>query len=251
MTEHFTSLPQQPDFKDSGTNFPKFSGKVTSEQLSLNGSVKSNGIASPLVENLSMTVPKQLDFDASAAIEETVDDEEPAEPLLKINGSIRSLHKRQSTNDSIKKEAALTDDPVKLVSNCSTLDGPINNGALPLVESFTEDLATDETSSLLQKSQEYTDLTTFEEQELLESLTHPKPRRRSLDASLPLPKLRFSVSAAIVLAVAVLCFCVSCDGEFVYDDKRAILKNKDLLPETPLSELFQNDFWGKKLTNET
>ena len=71
------------------------------------------------------------------------------------------------------------------------------------------------------------------------------------ERAIPIPKLWFSTAAAVVFAVSVLCFCVSYDGDFVYDDKRAIVYNKDLLPETPLSDLLIHDFWGEDLLSET
>lgn len=86
---------------------------------------------------------------------------------------------------------------------------------------------------------------------LLESPTQPVPKRPNPEDFLPIPKLRFSVAAAVVFIISVLCFCVSYDGDFVFDDNEAILGNNDLLPETPLSNLFINDFWGNKLDSKT
>ena len=68
---------------------------------------------------------------------------------------------------------------------------------------------------------------------------------------LPIPRLKFPLAATIVFIVSIICFGVSYDGDFVFDDSEAILGNKDLLPETPISNLFANDFWGKKLTSKT
>ncbi|XP_046569600.1 protein O-mannosyl-transferase TMTC4-like [Haliotis rubra] len=67
------------------------------------------------------------------------------------------------------------------------------------------------------------------------------------DDVLPVPKLRFSVASVLVFCLAVLCFANSYDGDFVLDDYVAVLYNKDLLPETPLSAIFAHDFWGNKL----
>ena len=77
------------------------------------------------------------------------------------------------------------------------------------------------------------------------------PKRPNPENYLPIPKLRFSIAAAVVFVISVLCFCVSYDGDFVFDDSEAITGNKDLLPETPLSNLFINDFWGNKLDSKT
>ncbi|XP_046569589.1 protein O-mannosyl-transferase TMTC4-like [Haliotis rubra] len=69
------------------------------------------------------------------------------------------------------------------------------------------------------------------------------------DDVLPVPKLSFSVASVLVFCLAVLCFANSHDGEFLFDDLSAVTRNKDLLPETPLSHLFAHDFWGNKLDN--
>ncbi|CAL1527207.1 unnamed protein product [Lymnaea stagnalis] len=48
---------------------------------------------------------------------------------------------------------------------------------------------------------------------------------------------------------SVLLYLNTLDANFAYDDSRAILKNPDLLPETPLWNLIYNDFWGTPLTH--
>ncbi|KAG7467091.1 hypothetical protein MATL_G00149650 [Megalops atlanticus] len=50
---------------------------------------------------------------------------------------------------------------------------------------------------------------------------------------------------------ALLCFMNSYDGEFVFDDSEAIINNKDLKPETPLNNIWRNDFWGSNLSSNT
>ncbi|CAG9863206.1 unnamed protein product [Phyllotreta striolata] len=47
---------------------------------------------------------------------------------------------------------------------------------------------------------------------------------------------------------AFLCYCNTLYGSFVFDDNEAILKNKDVLPHTPLMNIFKNDFWGTDIT---
>ena len=76
-------------------------------------------------------------------------------------------------------------------------------------------------------------------------------RRKNIDDCLPMPKLTFSAAAAVVFVLSALCFCVSYDGEFLFDDVRAIMENRDVLPETPLSEVFRNDYWGQRMTSST
>ncbi|BFZ06499.1 hypothetical protein BsWGS_09538 [Bradybaena similaris] len=64
-------------------------------------------------------------------------------------------------------------------------------------------------------------------------------------------KVHFSqlIASLAVFTVAFVCFANSYDGEFVFDDAEAIENNKDLLPTTPVEDLLQHDFWGKKLSN--
>ncbi len=38
-------------------------------------------------------------------------------------------------------------------------------------------------------------------------------------------------------------------GEMLHDDIYAIKNNKDILPETPVSEVFVHDYWGRPLTD--
>ncbi|XP_041352924.1 protein O-mannosyl-transferase TMTC4-like [Gigantopelta aegis] len=77
------------------------------------------------------------------------------------------------------------------------------------------------------------------------------PESHDWDDCLPVPKLKFLPAAAIVFCLAVACFVNSYDGDFVFDDSEAILNNKDLLPETPVEQIFTHDFWGRKLDSKT
>ena len=47
-----------------------------------------------------------------------------------------------------------------------------------------------------------------------------------------------------IATVALVCYHNSLECGFVFDDISAIRDNKDLRPNTPLSNLFWNDFWG-------
>ncbi|XP_054716844.1 LOW QUALITY PROTEIN: protein O-mannosyl-transferase TMTC2-like [Uloborus diversus] len=52
-----------------------------------------------------------------------------------------------------------------------------------------------------------------------------------------------------VPVLALLLYWNTLDADFAYDDSRAIKTNQDLLPSTPLSRLFTDDFWGTPLTH--
>lgn len=80
----------------------------------------------------------------------------------------------------------------------------------------------------------------------------PEARKRpNPESFLPVPKLTFKQAAVIVFVISVLCFAISYDGDFVFDDSEAIVGNKDLQSQTPVADLFVNDFWGKKLDSKT
>jgi protein O-mannosyl-transferase len=50
-----------------------------------------------------------------------------------------------------------------------------------------------------------------------------------------------------VFLVAVLTFVGTFSHEFVYDDSVVIVDNADLRPETPLGQIFKNDYWGNPM----
>ena len=83
--------------------------------------------------------------------------------------------------------------------------------------------------------------------------THLDPDVKPLawDSHLPVPKLSFTTSAAVVFIAAILCFANSYDADFVFDDSEAILNNNDLKSETPIGTVFTHDFWGQKVTSNT
>ncbi|XP_053563785.1 protein O-mannosyl-transferase TMTC4 [Bombina bombina] len=53
----------------------------------------------------------------------------------------------------------------------------------------------------------------------------------------------------LVGLLAFVCFTNSYNGNFVFDDSEAIINNKDIRGETPLSDLWLHDFWGTKLSS--
>ncbi|XP_075910199.1 protein O-mannosyl-transferase TMTC4 isoform X2 [Petromyzon marinus] len=71
------------------------------------------------------------------------------------------------------------------------------------------------------------------------------------DAALPVPSMPPALARALAALTAALSFIVSYDGAFVFDDSEAVVGNKDLKPETPLSSLWIDDFWGGRLSSNT
>ncbi|XP_052089003.1 protein O-mannosyl-transferase TMTC2-like [Mytilus californianus] len=48
---------------------------------------------------------------------------------------------------------------------------------------------------------------------------------------------------------ALVLYLNTLTADFAYDDSRAILKNQDLLPDTPIINIIYDDFWGTPLTH--
>ncbi|KAK3583356.1 hypothetical protein CHS0354_038972 [Potamilus streckersoni] len=80
---------------------------------------------------------------------------------------------------------------------------------------------------------------------------HQQMLQKNPENFLPIPRLKFRSAAVLVFTVSVVCFCSSYDGNFVFDDSEAIVNNKDLLPESSITDLFYHDFWGNKLDSKT
>ncbi|XP_034719064.1 protein O-mannosyl-transferase TMTC1 [Etheostoma cragini] len=56
---------------------------------------------------------------------------------------------------------------------------------------------------------------------------------------------------AVLAALCVLCYGNSLHGELVHDDVWAIINNPDVRPDSSLRNLFSNDFWGKRMADNT
>lgn len=69
------------------------------------------------------------------------------------------------------------------------------------------------------------------------------------DDLLPIPELSFRQSAIIVSLLSLACFWRSQYAQFTFDDNSAILNNKDIRTNTPLWNIFENDFWGTKMSS--
>ncbi|KAG7455919.1 hypothetical protein MATL_G00246230 [Megalops atlanticus] len=55
----------------------------------------------------------------------------------------------------------------------------------------------------------------------------------------------------VLVLVCALCYSNSLRGEFVHDDVWAILNNPDVRPGSSLQNIFFNDFWGKRMADNT
>ncbi|XP_075612348.1 protein O-mannosyl-transferase TMTC1 [Balearica regulorum gibbericeps] len=60
-----------------------------------------------------------------------------------------------------------------------------------------------------------------------------------------------AVAAAVLAGLCALCYGNSLRGEFVHDDVWAIVNNPDVRAAAPVSAAFANDFWGKRMAENT
>ncbi|KAG2459759.1 TMTC1 protein, partial [Polypterus senegalus] len=82
-------------------------------------------------------------------------------------------------------------------------------------------------------------------------MTARAPGKASLElpvAGSPVPGVYRSLFLVLVCA---LCYSNSLRGEFVHDDVWAILNNPDVRPGSSLANIFLNDFWGKRMADNS
>lgn len=72
-------------------------------------------------------------------------------------------------------------------------------------------------------------------------------RQQASSPALLFPALWYTLP--VLLGVA--CYANSLGGGLVHDDIFAIRDNADLLPSTPLTKLFSDDFWGEPMSSLT
>lgn len=58
----------------------------------------------------------------------------------------------------------------------------------------------------------------------------------------------FNVFGYLVIALLGATSSInSLNGDFVFDDTEVLVNNRDILPDTPLANVFRNDYWGTNL----
>lgn len=74
-----------------------------------------------------------------------------------------------------------------------------------------------------------------------------RPHSKHWDSLFPFPAVSSKLSSLIVFLVGVAVFLNSVDGLFVFDDSEAVVNNRDVLVESPITNIIYNDFWGTPL----
>ncbi|KAJ1419883.1 hypothetical protein B484DRAFT_453258 [Ochromonadaceae sp. CCMP2298] len=64
------------------------------------------------------------------------------------------------------------------------------------------------------------------------------------------PAMGEGVFCLLLAITAALLYANSLFGAFIWDDRAAVVKNRDVLGDTPLSDLLLHDFWGTDITRE-
>ncbi|XP_041833388.1 protein O-mannosyl-transferase TMTC1 [Melanotaenia boesemani] len=78
-----------------------------------------------------------------------------------------------------------------------------------------------------------------------------KKGRQQPRVSVPLRTMQAAGRYAVLVALCALCYCNSLHGELVHDDVWAIINNPDVRPGSSLRNIFSNDFWGKRMADNT
>ena len=63
------------------------------------------------------------------------------------------------------------------------------------------------------------------------------------------PPITFPIAATLTAILAIGAYWPSLEGGFVFDDTEAIVNNADVMPSTPYTVLFSNDFWGRSVVS--
>uniref|UniRef100_A0A146VID1 dolichyl-phosphate-mannose--protein mannosyltransferase n=1 Tax=Fundulus heteroclitus TaxID=8078 RepID=A0A146VID1_FUNHE len=83
------------------------------------------------------------------------------------------------------------------------------------------------------------------------ALARQKKGRQQGRLPLRLEAARAAALYAALSALCVLCYGNSLHGELVHDDVWAIVNNPDVRPGSSLRNIFSNDFWGKRMADNT
>ncbi|KAM6987108.1 protein O-mannosyl-transferase TMTC1 isoform 2-T2 [Aplochiton taeniatus] len=75
--------------------------------------------------------------------------------------------------------------------------------------------------------------------------------KRPLRLSVQLGPMWGAGRYAVLVALCALCYSNSLHGEFVHDDVWAISNNPDVRAGSSLRNIFTNDFWGKRMADNT
>jgi tetratricopeptide (TPR) repeat protein len=85
--------------------------------------------------------------------------------------------------------------------------------------------------------------------------SHTKHKQEQLSQIKQLPawllprNIGHKMQAIFVLLASVFVYLNTLNHEFVLDDHQAIESNKDILPESPISDIFVHDYWGANITH--
>ena len=63
------------------------------------------------------------------------------------------------------------------------------------------------------------------------------------------PKRDYYLKCLSISLLSLICYWMTIFGDIVFDDTEAILKNNDVMGNTPLSGVFSNDFWGTNISD--
>ncbi|VDK48453.1 unnamed protein product [Anisakis simplex] len=79
---------------------------------------------------------------------------------------------------------------------------------------------------------------------------HTKCRTRSRTRDIVPHESPSSYHLLVLIALSTICFSTNLNGDFVFDDREAILNNAVVQGERPLWDVFRTDFWGRSIESD-
>nr|XP_027200456.1 transmembrane and TPR repeat-containing protein 1-like isoform X2 [Dermatophagoides pteronyssinus] len=86
-------------------------------------------------------------------------------------------------------------------------------------------------------------------QPIIEQLKSFWPSPLSSSSSSSLISSTIIIIYIVIILISIICFSNSLNGDFVHDDIPAIVKNDDVHGTTTIWQLFNNDFWGRPMSD--
>jgi len=161
----------------------------------------------------------------------------------KEGGSAKQKRKKKRLNKNQKKKLE------RQKKETQPLDGQHRNGEIAAISvpEFSQEGDPEEDFKSVEQDriEEQLEDTEFEQEEPKDdSFTVPRRKIFSFDKKAGKMWIPFWL---LIPVIAFLVFANGLDGQLVYDDRAAVDENKDILPETPWSDMWYHDYWGNPI----
>lgn len=76
------------------------------------------------------------------------------------------------------------------------------------------------------------------------------PKKKEEEEKEPVKGLRIGACLAVIVGIVWAVYSNALGGAFCFDDEYAVVLNRDVLPSTSPSHVWQDDFWGNNITSK-